>query len=137
MDDTDSCHLSYGPIGASSSTYPQRTQFTHKMSMLQSQTSIVKTRHTDRQPSSGGSLHPKRRVYSNPPPPTWHPTPSRCYALFAPRLGRWMVPPISLCCFNNRSLCSSACSYMNQKNQISFLFIKGLTTDEQARLFWK
>ena len=31
--------------------------------------SIVKTRHTSTQPSSGGRLHPTRHVYCTPPPP--------------------------------------------------------------------
>ena len=56
------------------------------------------------QPSSGGSLHPTNHVYCSPPPPRWHPTPSRCHALFVARIGRQMMPPICLASFNNKGL---------------------------------
>ena len=78
------------------------------------QTSIVKTRHTATQPSSDGSLHPTRHVYCTPSPPTWHPTPSRCYVSFATRMGRYMVPPICLSTFNNRCQCRTIFDDINQ-----------------------
>ena len=73
-------------------------------SLVIAQTSIVKTRHTATQPSSGVSLQPTRHMYCIAPPPIWYPTPSRRNASFAVRIGQQMVPLICLSSFNNRSL---------------------------------
>ena len=72
-------------------------------SSLIPQTSIVQTRHTATQPSSGRSHHPTRHMYCTPSSNiVFHP--SKPYAALDAKFNQQMVPPICLSSFNNRSL---------------------------------